>query len=145
MCVRSTCTHNERGLIARKAVSCRSTEPLSNSSIGIPNFGKYRTVDQRSRLHMVPCRRDADCERLCGAHDETKLYYVCQRRYQLYDNMIYNPNGEPTWYNISGPLGAITYAPYDPPTDVFTHELERMDGVCTVRLAHLLAKDPCYD
>ena len=128
--IRSTCTHNERGLVARKAVSCRSIEPLSNASVNIPKFGGYHPIAQRDQLHMVPCRRDADCERLCGMHSETKLYYVCQRRYQLYDYMESNPNGEPYWNNITGPLGAVTYAPYDPSTGVFTHEKEPMDGIC---------------
>lgn len=105
-------------------------EPLSNASVGVPKFGRYRHKDDRDFLHMVPCRRDADCELLCGAHDKTKLYYVCQRRYQLYDHMESNPNGEPFWNNISGPLGALTSAPYDPPEDVFTHEQKPMDGVC---------------
>jgi len=89
---------------------------------------------------MVPCRRDADCERLCGSHAETKLYYVCQRRYQLYDFMKSNTNGEPYWLNQSGPLGAITYAPYDPPKDVFTHEHDPMDGICMVRAAPFLTR-----
>lgn len=137
-----TCTNNERGLISRTAVSCRSVEPLSNTSINVPNFGRYRQLDSRNALHMVPCRRDADCERLCGSHDETKLYYVCQRRYQLYDHMWSNPNGEPTWHNTSGPLGAITYAPYDPPKGVFTHEQEPMDGICMVRTPPFLTHDP---
>ena len=65
-CVGSTCTHNERGLVARKAVSCRSVEPLSNASVNVPNFGSYRVKEQRDELHMVPCRRDADCERLAA-------------------------------------------------------------------------------
>lgn len=125
-----TCTHNPRGLIARKAVSCRSIEPLTNASVNVPKFGGYQLKDNRDRLHMVPCRRDADCERLCGSHAETNLYYVCQRQYQLYDYMESNPNGEPYWKNITGPLGAVTYAPYDPPLSVFTHENEKMDGMC---------------
>lgn len=81
---------------------------------------------------MIPCAQDSDCERLCGSHEPDKRYYVCQKRYQLYDYMsTISGTSNPQFLNESTVLGAMKYAIQDPPVSMVDDNNNSMSGICT--------------
>ena len=130
----STCTHNPNGLIARQAVSCRSfPNPIRSFDDVREGFARWVSPNDLKGAqagHMVPCHSDSDCHTMCGTHKISGLHYVCMRPYQLYDYSVTHSDRRPDFNNITGVLGTVTNAPWDPNPNIMNDNGDRMDGLC---------------